>query len=82
MTPQGTKISADPAKPGTVYIEPPGSGVQFANTSYMGKLHLQHPMFMTYMAENIDGGWEKLLEVLDRPMVDAMQLQNIMQGFG
>lgn len=78
VMPRGTMVSADPQVPGVVHIEPPGSGISFTNTSYIGTLHLQHPLGMMELANHVSGGWEYLLSVLDRPMGDLNNIEVIM----
>lgn len=75
VMPNGTRVSADPHVAGVVHIEPPGSGISFTNNSYIGTLHLQHPLGMMELANHVSGGWEYLLSVLDQPMVDGRRLQ-------
>ena len=77
LMPTGTVVTADSKVPGVVHIEPPGSGVSFTNNSYIGSLHMEHPLGMQELAKHVSGGWRYLLSILNRPMVDGRNLHVI-----
>ena len=54
VMPRGTVVTADPKLKGVVHIEPPGSGISFTNNSYIGNLHLEHPLGIMELAKHVE----------------------------
>ena len=59
--PNTAKVSMQGDSP---YIQPQGSNVSFSADSSLGAIYIENAPGLDYMARNIPGGWEELMEYL------------------